>query len=103
MEILMRMGLDALELLGPLLVAAISVPVVDLLKRHVVKVGDAGPLVKQLWVIMVASWLTLAGYWLDATGAMFSMFAADALHLSGPLSALMAMGLHNLRKRLAVF
>ena len=102
MEILMRMGLDALELLGPLLVAAISVPVVGLLKRHVVKVGDAGPLVKQLCILLVASWLTLAGYWLNAS-ATVSVFAAGAFHLSAVLSAFMAMGLHNLKKRLAVF
>jgi len=99
MEILSRMSLDALELLGPLLVAAITVLVVGFLKRRIVKVGNAGPLVKQLWVLLVASWLTLAGYWLNA-GASISVFAAGAFHLSGVLSALMAMGLYNLRKKL---
>lgn len=100
METLIGLGLDGLEFVGPLLVAAVTVPLMGYLKRFVVKLDSAGPRVKQGMVVVIAGLLTLMGQWLNvALSVDLLIFASDSAHLSAALSALLAFGIHNLRKR----
>lgn len=101
MDMLTGMVVDAMELIGPLLVAAATVPLVGYLKRFVAVLDKAGPLVKQVVVILMASLLTAVGQWINvALPVDLLVFAADSAHLSAALSAFFAFGIHNLRGKM---
>ena len=104
MEMLTDFGLDGLELVGPLLVAVVTVPLMGWLKRFVAKLDGAGALAKQVVVIVIAGLLTFVGQWLNvALPVDLLVFASDSAHLSAALSALLAFGIHNLRKRVTAY
>lgn len=97
METLIASGL---EFIGPLLVAALTVPLMGYLRRFIVALDGAGPRVKQAVVIVMAGVLTWLGQALNvALPVDLLVFASDSAHLSAALSAFLAFGIHNLHER----
>jgi len=98
----MEMVLDVLiklaELLGPTIVALLTVPLMGVIKRLSVKVDGSPAALKQIMVVLIAAGLTLGGGYLNlALPETLSLFGeAD---VSALLSAAMAMGIHAGKKK----
>ena len=101
MDILLDYGIQLMELLGPTLVAILTVPVMTLVKKGWTWVGKWPPWAQQITVVLVAALFTELGTFLNmALPSDVMLFTEETW--GALLSAAMAMGIHAGQRAKAV-
>ncbi len=87
-----------LEQLAPVVVGILTTFAVGLLKRANDAVDQLAPLPKQIVALFIAAGLTALGSFLSLPGLPTSLTGLDGAAVSSILSALVAIGIHQVTK-----
>jgi hypothetical protein len=94
----MEMLFELLSLLGPTLVALLTVPIMNGLKRFVSFIDNSHPVLKQVFVVVIAFGLTKLGEVANvALPGELSLFTGD--DIGALLSAGLSMAIHAGQKK----